>query len=386
MKCRVVVGLCLAACGGAATEAPKTGPKPPDDDARVAAFRAEWAELSERFSSCHAQARLDRFAVAGRLVVEVSGPREGESGTTVQVVDNQTGSDLLGTCVQEVAVGHSWSSLAPDESVRMPIDFPALGPNYAVHAAQVTPVQPNEALRVAILLDEQNSGNTDASLSLVQIAKDVPWHRHPTSEAAFVLGGEGVLYDRRGRNKGVPLRPGTATFTPANAPHGYVHKSDEPLLAIVLYAPAGAEQRFADPKLPGSEAMTAAQARKDKKASKPLIRSVAKAKSLPLPREGGEVRIVLDEGAGASVSVAAMTIRAEAAVPPHRHETSSEYLYIIEGGGVLTVQGVATEVGAGAAIQIPKNAEHSFQGGAATTKAVQFYVPAGPEQRFKKAP
>ena len=51
-------------------------------------------------------------------------------------------------------------------------------------------------------------------------------------------------------------------------------------------------------------------------------------------------------------------------------------------GGTMTVAGQQYRVSAGDGIQVPSGVEHSFHA-AATTKAIQFYTPGGPEQRFK---
>ncbi len=75
-------------------------------------------------------------------------------------------------------------------------------------------------------------------------------------------------------------------------------------------------------------------------------------------------------------------------VPPHVHKDSAELLYVLEGGGWMTIAGKRSKVVPGMAIQVPPNTEHSFEipadfkGG--DFKAVQVYAKSGPEQRFKK--
>ena len=73
---------------------------------------------------------------------------------------------------------------------------------------------------------------------------------------------------------------------------------------------------------------------------------------------------------------------AGAAMPAHVHAKETEVLYVLAGGGTMTVGGVAIAVDANAVIQIPAGVEHAFTASAAT-RALQIYTPPGPEQRFK---
>jgi quercetin dioxygenase-like cupin family protein len=74
-------------------------------------------------------------------------------------------------------------------------------------------------------------------------------------------------------------------------------------------------------------------------------------------------------------------------IPPHTHDGSSEYLYLLEGSGVMTIGADRREVAAGDAIQIPPGTLHGMVVAAGgPIKAIQLYTPAGPEQRFRKAP
>ena len=74
-------------------------------------------------------------------------------------------------------------------------------------------------------------------------------------------------------------------------------------------------------------------------------------------------------------------------VPEHTHPGSIELLYVLEGGGIMTIDGKRSVVRPGMAIQVPAGTKHSFETPADAKmnfKAVQVYTPGGPEQRFKK--
>ena len=74
-----------------------------------------------------------------------------------------------------------------------------------------------------------------------------------------------------------------------------------------------------------------------------------------------------------------------AEVPRHQHAGSEEILYVVSGsGGELTVGSEKFPFGADEAIFIPDNQPHAAKlKGPDKTIMIQFYAPAGPEQRFK---
>lgn len=70
----------------------------------------------------------------------------------------------------------------------------------------------------------------------------------------------------------------------------------------------------------------------------------------------------------------------EAAVPTHR-DPSEEFIHVLEGGGVMTIDGQTFQVTAGTTIYMPANAEVSFQNGPTPMRAIQVF--AGPEPASK---
>jgi len=68
------------------------------------------------------------------------------------------------------------------------------------------------------------------------------------------------------------------------------------------------------------------------------------------------------------------------AVPTHRDSTE-EYIHVLEGGGTMIIDGQTHEIGAGATVFMPANAEVSFQNGPEELVAVQVF--AGPEPAVK---
>ncbi len=68
------------------------------------------------------------------------------------------------------------------------------------------------------------------------------------------------------------------------------------------------------------------------------------------------------------------------AVPSHRDPTE-EFIYVLEGGGTMTIDGQTYEVSAGTTVYMPAEAEVSFQNGEQPLVALQVF--AGPEPAAK---
>ena len=100
----------------------------------------------------------------------------------------------------------------------------------------------------------------------------------------------------------------------------------------------------------------------------------------------GEVSLVLDKGAMGTdaFSQQRMTLQPGAAVPPHQHPGSAEIIYVVSGKTEVILDGTAKTLGPGEAIVLPAGAQHAAKAvGQDALQLVQFYVPGGPEQRFR---
>jgi quercetin dioxygenase-like cupin family protein len=80
-----------------------------------------------------------------------------------------------------------------------------------------------------------------------------------------------------------------------------------------------------------------------------------------------------------------LSLNAGAEVKPHQHDTSMEIVVIQSGRGTFTLDGGTREVGPGDTVMVPKATQHAFTAGKEPVRAVQFYLPPGPEERFRGA-
>lgn len=70
------------------------------------------------------------------------------------------------------------------------------------------------------------------------------------------------------------------------------------------------------------------------------------------------------------------------AVPAHRDPTE-EFIHVIAGTGTITIDGVDHEIGPGATIYMPAEAEVSYQNGAEEMVAIQVFAGPGPAAKYE---
>jgi len=85
---------------------------------------------------------------------------------------------------------------------------------------------------------------------------------------------------------------------------------------------------------------------------------------------------------GEQAFVGKLTLAPGGAVPQHRDPTE-EYIHVLEGSGVITIDGVEHALSPGATVYMPANAEVSYANGDQELVAIQVF--AGPESADKYA-
>lgn len=390
---RGVLALAIAAAAGCSSSGSK-GPGGPGADGKDAGLDpAEERQLGAIASAvnaygpavhtCWAMAAADDYRLEGTVLLRLE---MGEAGAVaaVEVEGDEPGDEALTGCLRKLWRESQWPAdlFAAGDEIRLPpLAFvaPEAG-QFVVNArhARLYPVGADEKSGASILIDYRNSGNSAGGLSLLSLEPGfaAPLHRHSSAEVLYVLDGSATLGGARRQT----LEPGTGAFIPPGAPHDLrVEAGGERAVVLQLFAPGGPEQG-----VKGVD--VGSTARVDKVgAGDPrwLVRKGAEVAEHVI--KGGKVRLLFDaENAPASASsLAELTLEPGARVPEHVHASSTEILFLIEGGGVMTIDGEPREVTRLDAIQIPAGVKHGFVAGEATVKAIQFYTPAGPEQRFK---
>ncbi len=376
-----------------AAEAEKTSKQ---DDLRIAVIEKAVNDTKEARHKCWEFAAVDDFRLQGTVVLrftfpEPAGPSEGVTAA-IEVVSDAPGDPRLTACLEELYGAYLWPAVFESgQAIELPFSFRAPRAQYTVAAKYVeAKTLAGDKLTVSVLLDEQNSGNGAGAVStlIIKDGMDVPLHRHSSAELLYVKSGGGVVYGLDGVKRGVKVGPGHGIYIPAGTAHGFVQRGKEPTSLVQLYTPAGPEKRFKGGPTVGTSPVSAQEIKRHpRRFPRPLVTKKPKVYS----HRGGttEVAFYFDESitGDKAAYMGILTARPGTVVPPHRHPRESEYLLILEGGGTMKVAGSSYPVAPMTAIQIPANTEHSF---ATESKdavvALQFYTPAGPEQRFKQAP
>jgi quercetin dioxygenase-like cupin family protein len=358
-----------------------------EDEPRIAAIEKAVNDTQAARHECWAFAAADDFRLAGRIVLRLT--FAATDSAAVEVIRDQPGDPRLRQCLVQLYEAYVWPRVfEPGQAIELPFDFQAPDAQYTVAARYVEPAVLAEGkLEVAVLIDEKNSGNGAGALSTLILSDgmEVPLHRHSSTELLFVKSGQGLVYGLGGRENAVRVGPGHGIYIPAGTAHGFVHQGDEPIKLVQLYTPAGPEKRFKGGPDVGTTPVSEAEARRPARGHRlPIV--VKKPSEHTIA--GGDARVAIyfeqsvtgDKAASMSV----FTARPGARVPPHRHAAESEILLVLRGAGVMTVLGESYPIEPMTAVQVPANIEHGFEvTGDEPVEAIQFYTPAGPEQRFK---
>lgn len=344
---------------GSASAAPTDAPSPSQDE-QLAAIQKAMNELDEATQTCWAAAAVVRFDIEGELkaLIEI-----GDGTAKVTVVQDTTRTPRLASCVIAVLTNYPWAPPLRGQTIQLPFKFRAPDGQNVIDRALV-PWNGQGKVSMAVLLDEHNSGNAAASMIEVAIAAGgTTTERSPDrAELWYFLGPATV--------SGKPVATGDMVYVPRGGARELKAPTMEAVHAVLVMVPGGPEGSARAGALPTPPVGTA-------KRIGPVVLPAAKAKTY------GPSTIYLESDAPLSASVLRMP--AGKTVAEHVHAKETEVLYVLEGSGTITINGVAMAVTPTSVIQIPANTKHSFTATSAV-RSLQIYTPAGPEQRFKAQP
>lgn len=352
---------------------------------------------------CFEKALADRLDVTGKVEIEADvGPGSKVTKTRVLAQGKEI-SPGLSACVQTAAAAWRAEGIEPGASIVLPFAFAGQLNQFVVNAEDVPdrgpqapkgkgpPRQP--PFTVKVLADEQNVRARDLSVTLLTVgpASRVAMHRHPRSaKALYLLKGHARLLGPPGRAP-ERLDEGSVAFVPAGYPH-VIENMGRQATAVFLqvFAPPGPERVYRDPADPQGradfEVIRDARAAQPPAGVKLVVRQAGQAEALPLAGGSGTVRLLLEPAVTGSpaFSLGLVEFAPGSEVPRHSHAGATEVLYVLSGGGTLTVGSESFPFAAGAVLHLPPDQPHGAKiGPGDKTVAVQLYAPAGPEQRFK---
>ena len=373
---------------GGTTFDPSVDPAERADIERAAFVESAINRYAPAVHTCWSMAAADDYRLDGVVTLTlVLG--DGLTAKEVKVETDEPGDDILTKCLVNLWSQVTWPAVFSDSDAigLPPFNFVSPERQHVVSAAHAISYPMGkkgvdaESSRATILLDHKNSGNGAAAMSVLTLAPgfSVPMHKHNSTEVLLLLSGEGRLVDSRGKRSALALREWSVAYIPKDAPHSFEVTSAGPAVLLQLYAPGGAEQRFKGIDVGG----TVAVSKPSRRDPRVVVRHASQAQKLTLASGSMSLYFDAEDAPNTDASVAGMTLTAAAEIAPHRHDNASEYLFVIAGSGVLTAAGNEREVERFDAIQIPAGVEHSFVAGSEGVKVIQFYTPAGPEQRFK---
>jgi hypothetical protein len=114
--------------------------------------------------------------------------------------------------------------------------------------------------------------------------------------------------------------------------------------------------------------------------TKQVVRAVAP----ELTWANGVMHAHLDVDPSISPNAYVGRLEGNAPVPEHTHPMSWEILCAIDASGTFTIRGAAQHLGPRGVVVVPPGVKHSWTPDPGSKfRAVQFYAPPGPEQRFR---
>lgn len=113
-------------------------------------------------------------------------------------------------------------------------------------------------------------------------------------------------------------------------------------------------------------------------ATAPVVINLSQVKARVAP--SGKARASL-LATGEQAFLGVLEMEGGAAVPEHRDPTE-EFIYVLEGSGVITIDGVEHDVSPNTAIYMPAGAKVSFQNGDQRLVGVQVFADPGPEAKY----
>ncbi len=343
---------------------------------KLAAIQKAMNELDEAAQGCWAVAAVERFDIEGEIaaVIDIEAAGKAKVGLT----RDTTRHKKLAGCLTALLEKYPWAPPLYGQAIQLPFKFRAPD-GQSVVDRNLVPWAGQGKVAVAVLLDENNTGNGAASIVelAIQAGGSTGARIAERAELWYFLGDATVEVTGPANRRKV--KAGDMMYVPANAARNVI--ADVDMHAMIAIVPGGREGSARMGALPTKELGAIKTG-----IAGPMMLPATSAKAFDLPNRGvatifADASTIKDKQLAATV----LAMPGNAKVPEHVHAGETELLYVLAGSGTFTVAGVDLAVTPTSTIQIPPNTKHSFTA-STDFRAVQIYTPAGPEQRFKAKP
>jgi quercetin dioxygenase-like cupin family protein len=311
---------------------------------------------------------------------------------------------VLVACLTESAATWTLAGLDPGSTVILPLSFEGQSAQFSVkvkdapdHGPVAPPSKkkgappPTPPFSVKLLVDEATMRAQKAALTQLTIApaNRIAMHKHPGNEVLYVLKGHARILGPTGVEP-EKLDEGMAVLIPGGMPHA-IENMGRTSSAVLLdvFAPMGPERVYRDPKDQAGRA--AFEVIRDAAPAAPAGAKFTVGRIgdvLPVFAGKGKIKPLLEPAKTGNKALYVGILEAEpgAEVPRNSHTGSAEILYVVSGGGDVTIGSEKITFGAEEALHIPDGQPHAAKfTGPDKTIMLQVFAPAGPEERYRAA-
>jgi quercetin dioxygenase-like cupin family protein len=390
------------------------------EEARVAdILQATLVAHGREVNRCFERALADTLDVSGKLELAVD---VGDGGKVIKAAParDEVKSPVLLACLTESAATWTIAGIDPGSTVIVPLAFEGQAAQFSIRAKDAPehgpaaaaaakrkpggPPPPAPPFSVKLLVDEATMRAQKAALTQLTIApaNRIAMHRHPGAEVIYVLKGHARVLGPSGMGP-EKLDEGMAILIPAGMPHAIENMGrTAPAVLLDAFVPMGPEKVYRDPKDPaGRAAFEVIRGATPPAPAGAHFTVASPGEALPVFGAKGKIRPLLEPAKTGDKGVYVGLLEADpgAEVPRTSHPGSAEILYVLSGGGEVTIGSEKVPFGSDEALHIPdgqphaakftgvdRNAQSDKAEPLAKTVMLQIFAPAGPEQRYRAAP
>ena len=142
------------------TTVPPDAPEPSQEE-RLAAIQKAMNDLKGAAQQCWARVATERFDTEGSLDASIDIPASGPA--RVELANDSTHSPKLAACMRDVLAAYAWAPPLHGQAIRLPFKWTAPDGQNVIDRRLVGAASQGK-VSVAVLLDENNTGNAAASM------------------------------------------------------------------------------------------------------------------------------------------------------------------------------------------------------------------------------